>query len=126
MNDGIVTGLAVIGCVSGFLLNRAYTKKYGEQAIQWGPFVLQLLVSGGALVRLPENGVSYRFVFWLAALAAVYAFGLRECRKHAVKQQAAPGDVLSAMVAQAVLPLCVLLALFLVAGMGVFGFLWAH
>ena len=78
MSDGIVTGLAVIGCVSGFLLNRAYAKKYGEQAIQWGPFVLQLLVSGGALARLPENGMSYRFVFWLAALAAVYAFGLRE------------------------------------------------
>ena len=126
MSDSIVMALSVIGCVLGFFLNRTYAKKYGEQAIQWGPFVLQVLVTGGALVRFPEHGMSPRFLFWLAALAAVYAFGLRECRKHASTQQAAPADMVSAMIAQAVLPLSVLLALFLIAGLVVFGFLWAH
>lgn len=118
--------LSVVGCVLGFYLNRTYAKKYGEPAIQWGPCVLQVLVTGGALARFPEHGVSHRFLFWLAALAAVYAFGLWECRKHAAKQQAAPGDMVSAMIAQTVLPLGVVPAAFLIAGMVVFGFLWAH
>ena len=118
--------LAVIGCALGFYLNSTYAKKYGESAIQWGPFVLQVLVTGGALARFPENGMSRRFLFWLVLLVAAYAFGLRECRKHAVKQQADPGDVVSAMIAQAVLPRGAVPAVFMIAGMVVFGFLWAH
>lgn len=126
MSSGAMIGLSAICCIAGFILNSNYAKKYGEPAIRWGPFVLQVLVSGGALARLPENGVSHRFLLWLAALAAVYAFGLWECRNHAIKQQAAPGDVFSAMIVQAVLPFGVVLAVFLIAGMVVFGVLWAH
>lgn len=126
MSDSIVMALSVIGCVLGFFLNRTYAKKYGEQAIQWGPFVLQVLVTGVALARFPEHGMSPRFLFWLVLLVAVYAFGLRECRKHAVKQQADPGDIVSAMIAQTMLPLGVVPAVFMIAGMVVFGFLWAH
>ena len=118
--------ISVIGCVLGFVLNATYAKKYGEQAIQWGPFILQLLVTGVALARFPEHGLAHRFLLWLAVLAAVYAFGLWECRKHAAKQQAAPGDIMRAMIAQAVLPICAVPAVFMIAGMIVFGFLWAH
>ena len=126
MSDSIMLVLSVIGCVLGFVLNTTYAKKYGEQAIQWGPFVLQLLVTGVALARFPEHGMSRRFLFWLVLLAAVYVFGLWECRKHAVKQQVAPGDIVSAMIAQTVLPLGVVPAAFMLVGMLVFGFLWAH
>ena len=126
MSGSVMMVLSVIGCVLGFFLNRTYAKKYGEQAIQWGPFVLQVLVTGVALARFPEHGMSPRFLFWLVLLVAAYAFGLRECRKHAVKQQADPGDIVSAMIAQAVLPLGAVPAVFMIAGMVVFGFLWAH
>jgi len=118
--------ISVIGCILAYILNRKFAEKYGEQAIQWGPFVLQAIAAGGALANLPEDGFPRRFLFWLAVLAAVYAFGLWECRKHAAKQQAAPGDITRAMIAQAVLPICAVQALFMIAGTIVFGFLWAH
>ena len=126
MSSSVIMVLSVVGCVLGFFLNRAYAKKYEEPAIQWGPCVLQILVTGVALARFPEHGMSRRFLFWLVLLAAVYVFGLWECRKHAVKQQAAPGDIVSAMIAQTVLPLGAVPAAFMLVGMLVFGFLWAH
>lgn len=126
MSGSVIMVLSVIGCVLGFFLNRTYGKKYGEPAIQWGPCILQVLVTGVALARFPEHGMSRRFLFWLVLLAAAYAFGLRECRKHAEKQKAAPGDIVSAMIAQTVLPLGAVPAVFMIAGMVVFGFLWAH
>lgn len=126
MSEGVITGLSVTGCVLGFLLNRAYARKYGDAAIQWKPFVLQLICICGALSQLPGDGVSSRFLFWIAASAVAYAIGLWLCRQHTKKQQAEPGDTVCAMAAQAVLPFGAALAVIMIAGMVLFGFVWAH
>lgn len=118
--------VSVIGCVVAFFLNRKFAEKYGKPAIQWGAFALQVIAAGGVLANLPEDGLSRRFLFWLAALAAAYAFGLWECRKHAAKQQAAPGDIIRAMTVQAMLPVCAAPVLLMITGIIVFDFLWAH
>ncbi len=126
MSEGVITGLSVTGCVLGFFLNRAYAKKYGDAAIQWKPFVLQFICIGGALSQLPGDEVSFRFLFWITACVAAYAIGLWLCRQHAKKQQAEPGDTVCAMTAQAVLPFGAALAVIMIAGMVLFGFVWAH
>ena len=126
MSEGFIAGLSVIGCVVGFFLNSTYAKKYGEPAIQWKPFVLQLICTGGALSQLPGDEVSFRFLFWITACAVAYAIGLWLCRQHAKKQQAEPGDTVCAMAAQAVLPFGAALAFMILAGMILFGFVWAH
>ena len=119
-------GLSAICCISGFILNSMYAKKYGEPAIQWRLCILQGFCVGGLLSHMPGDELSLRFLFWLIAVAVSYAAGLWKCREHAKQQGAAPGDVAGAMAAQAVFPAGVALAVIMVAGMFIFGFLWAH
>ena len=126
MNENVMTGLAVTGCVLGFFLNRAYAEKYREAAIQWPSLILQCICVVGALSQLPGNGMSLWFVFWLLAVAGSYAGGLWLCRQHANMQQAGQGDVVRAMTAQAVLPFGLALAFLMAAGMILFGFVWIH
>ena len=126
MSGGVMIALSVIGCVVGFLLNRAYTKKYGEPAIQWKLFIVQVICIIGALSQLPDGEVSFRFLFWAAVALLSFVAGLWLCRQHAKNQQAEPGDTAAAMAAQALLPLGVALVIMMIAGVFVFGFLWAH
>ena len=126
MSEGVVIGLSVIGCVLGFFLNRVYANKYGEAAIQWKPFILQFICTVGALSQLPDEEVSFRFLLWIIAAVFSYAAGLWLCRQHAKKQKAEPGDTVCAIAAQAVLPFGAALAFMMVAGMVLFGFVWAH
>ena len=126
MSEGVVIGLSVIGCVLGFFLNRAYVSKYGEAAVQWKPFILQFICTGGALSQLPGEEVSVRFLFWIIAAVLSYAAGLWFCGRHAKKQKAESGDTVCAMAAQAVLPFGAALLVMMLVGMAVFGFIWAH
>ena len=126
MNESVMIGLAVTGCVLGFFLNRAYAEKYREAAIQWPSLILQCICVAGALSQLPGDGVSLWFVFWLVAVGVSYAGGLWLCRQHAKMQQAGQGDTVCAITAQTVLPFGLALALLMAAGMILFGFVWAH
>ena len=126
MSSVVMIGLSVICCISGFILNSMYTKKYGKPAIQWGLCILQSICVGGLLSHMPGDELSFRLLFWLIAVAVSYAAGLWKCREHAKQQGAAPGDVAGAVTAQAVFPPGVALAVMMLAGWFVFGFLWAH
>ena len=118
--------LSVICCVVGFFLNRTYAKKYGEAAVQWKLFVLQVIGIGGALTQLPGNEISFRFLFWITVTFLSYGAGLWLCRQHAKRQQAGPDDTVVAMAAQAILPVGAAVVILLATGMIAFGFLWAH
>lgn len=126
MSSVVMIGLSVICCISGFILNSMYTKKYGKPAIQWGLCILQSICVGGLLSHMPGDELSFRLLFWLIAVAVSYAAGLWKCREHAKQQGAAPGDVAGAVTAQAVFPPGVALGVMMLAGWFVFGFLWAH
>ena len=118
--------LSAICCVVGFFLNRTYAKKYGEAAVQWKWFVLQVIGIGGALTQLPTDEISFRFLFWIIVTFLSYGAGLWQCRQHAKRQQAEPGDTVIAMAAQAILPVGAAVVILLATGMIAFGFLWAH
>ena len=118
--------LSVICCVVGFFLNRTYAKKYGEAAVQWKLFVLQVLGIGGALTQLPADEVPFRFLFWIMVTLLSYGAGLWQCRQHAKRQQAGPDDTVVAMAAQAILPVGAAAVILLAVGMIAFGFLWDH
>ena len=118
--------LSVICCVVGFFLNRTYAKKYGEAAVQWKLFVLQVIGIGGALTQLPTDEISFRFLFWIVVTLLSYGAGLWLCRQHAKRQQAGSGDTVVAMAAQAILPVGAAVVILLATGMIAFGFLWAH
>ena len=118
--------LSVICCVVGFFLNRTYAKKYGEAAVQWKLFVLQVIGIGGALTQLPGNEISFRFLFWITVTLLSYGAGLWQCRQHAKRQQAGPDDTVVAMAAQAILPVGAAAVILLAVGMIAFGSLWDH
>ena len=126
MSSVVIIGLSAICCISGFILNSLYTKKYGEPAIRWKLCILQCSCVAGVLSHMPGDELSFRFLFWIIAAAVSYAAGLWKCREHAKQQGAGPGDIAGAMTAQAVFPAGVTLAVMMVAGMFIFGFLWAH
>ena len=88
MDSGVMIVLSVICCVFGFFLNRTYAKKYGEAAIQWKLFALQVIGIGGALTQLPADEISFRFLFWITVTFLSYGAGLWLCRQHAKRQQA--------------------------------------
>ena len=119
------------GTFCHFLYIRSYPeqqvyKKNGKPAIQWGLCILQSICVGGLLSHIPGDELSLRLLFWIIAVVVSYAAGLWKCREHAKQQGAAPGDIAGAMAAQAVFPAGVTLAVMMVAGMFIFGFLWAH
>ena len=118
--------LSVICCVVGFFLNRTYATKYGEAAVQWKLFVLQVIGIGGALTQLPTDEISFRFLFWIVVTLLSYGAGLWLCWQHAKRQQAEPGDNVVAMAAQAILPVGAAAVILLAVGMIAFGFLWDH
>ena len=126
MSSVVMIGLSALCCISGFILNSIYAKKYREPAIQWGPCILQSICVGGLLSHMPGDELSLRLLFWFIAVAVSYAAGLRKCREHAKQQGATPGDIAGAMAAQALFPAGVALAVMMVAGIFIFGFLWAH
>lgn len=126
MSGSVLTGIAFVCCISGFVLNSMYAKQYGEPAIQWKPFILQSICICGVLSNLPDGELSGVFLFWATATVISYVSGLWLCRQHAGKQNAGPGDTASAMAAQAIFPLGIVLAVMMIAGMVVFGFMWAH
>ncbi len=126
MDSGVMIVLSVICCVIGFFLNRTYATKYGEAAVQWKLFVLQVIGIGGALTQLPVNEISLCFLFWITVTLLSYGAGLLLCRQHAKRQQAGPSDTVIAMAAQALLPVGAAVVILLTAGMIAFGFLWDH
>lgn len=126
MSSGVLVGITIACCVSGFVLNSAYTKKYGKSAIQWKPLVLQCIFISGALSQLPGEDASCWFLFWAAGAVISYAAGLWMCREHAQKQQAEHGDIIRVMTAQAILPPGAALVFMMLTGMIVFGFVWVH
>ena len=126
MNGSILIAAALVCCVSGFVLNSMYAKKYGEAAVQWKLFALQVICIGGALTQFPGDKLSLQFLFWLIASVVSCAAGLWMCRQHAGRQQAGEGDTIVAMAAQAILPIGVAVLILLAAGMIAFGFLWDH
>ncbi|MBQ7568250.1 hypothetical protein IJT17_05530 [bacterium] len=117
---------SIIGCLLGFLLNRAYRKRYGEAAIQWRPFAVQFVFAVGSLATFPGYGMSHWFVLWVMGLALSYFFGLRQCIKHAAEQRADRGYMACAIIAQAIPPLGLALAGLILFGMFALGILWAH
>ena len=126
MGSGVMIVLSAICCVVGFFLNRTYAKKYGEGAVQWKLFALQVIGIGGSLTQLPAEDISFRFLFWLTVTLLSYGAGLWLCRQHAKRQQAEPGDTVIAMAVQALLPVGAAVVILLAAGMIAFGFLWDH
>ncbi len=126
MSGGVLVGIATVCCIFGFVLNSMYVKRYGEPAIQWKPFVLQVVFLCGALSQFPGEGVSCWFLFWAAGAVISYAAGLWMCQEHARKQQAEQGDAIRAMAVQAILPIGSSLAFMMLTGMILFGFVWAH
>ena len=126
MDGSILIVAAFLCCAFGFLLNSMYAKKYGVPAIQWKLFALQFICIGGALMQLPGDEMSSRFLFWIIASVISCAAALWMCRQHAKSQQAGPGDTVVAMVAQAILPVGAAVLVLLAAGMIAFGFLWDH
>jgi hypothetical protein len=83
-----------------------YRKKYHESAIQWQPFMFQVLFScGGYWASYFGNGKSDWEVFWIIGCLASYGIGLWMCWKHAKKQNAESTDIVYALVAQAALPM---------------------
>ena len=58
MNGSILIAAALVCCVSGFVLNSMYAKKYGEAAVQWKLFALQVICIGGALTQFPGDKLS--------------------------------------------------------------------
>ena len=119
-------GLSAICCIAGYILNSAYAKKYGEPAIQWKLFALQLICTCGALTQIPGDELSVQFLFWAVAAVFAYTAGLWKCRGRAKRLGAEPADVAGAMAAQAVLPIGSALLVMVILGMIVFGFVWAH
>ena len=119
-------GLSAICCMAGGILNSTYAEKYGESAIQWQLFALQLICTCGALTQIPGDELSVKFLFWTAAAVSVYAAGMWKCRERAKHLGAGPADVAGAMTAQAVLPIGSALLVMVIVGMIVFGFVWAH
>ena len=126
MSSGVITCLSAICCLAGFILNSTYAKKYGKPAIQWKLFALQLICICGALTQIPDNGLSFKFLFWTAAAVSAYAAGLWKCRERANHLEAEPADVAGAMTAQAVLPIGSALLIMMLAGIIFFGFVWEH
>ena len=126
MSGGVLVGIATVCCIFGFVLNSMYVKRYGEPAIQWKPFVLQVVFLCGALSQFPGEDASCWFLFWAAGAVFSYAAGLRMCQEHARKQQAEQGDAIRAMAVQAILPIGSSLAFMMLTGMILFGFVWAH
>ena len=117
MNGSILIAAALVCCASGFVLNSMYAKKYGEAAVQWKLFALQVICIGGALTQFPGDKLSLRFLFWLIASVVSCAAGLWMCRA---------GDTVVAMAAQAILPVGAAVLILLASGMIAFGFLWDH
>ncbi len=99
MDSGVMIVLSVICCVVGFFLNRTYAT---------------------------TDEISFRFLFWIIVTFLSYGAGLWQCRQHAKRQQAEPGDTVIAMAAQAILPVGAAVVILLATGMIAFGFLWAH
>ena len=134
MDGSILIVAAFLCCAFGFLLNSMYAKKYGVPAIQWKLFALQFICIGGALMQLPGDEMSLRFLFWIIASVISCAAALwmcRQhakwmCRQHAKSQQAGLGDTVVAMAAQAILPVGAAVVILMAAGMIAFGFLWNH
>ena len=126
MSGGVLVGIAIACCIFGFVLNSMYAGKYGEPAIQRKAFVLQFIFISAALSQLPGEGVSCWFIFWAAGAVISYTAGLWMCRAHAKKQHAEQGDIIRAMTVQAILPVGSSLAFMMLAGMILFGFVWAH
>ena len=126
MNGSILIAAALVCCASGFVLNSMYAKKYGVPAIQWKLFALQFICIGGALMQLPGDEMSSRFLFWIIAGVISCAAALWMCRQHAKSQQAGLGDTVVAMAAQAILPVGAAVVILMAAGMIAFGFLWDH
>ena len=126
MNGSILIAAALVCCASGFVLNSMYAKKYGEAAVQWKLFALQVICIGGALTQFPGDKLSLQFLFWLIASVISCAAGLWMCRQYARRQQAGAGDTVVAMAAQAILPFGAAVLILLAAGMIAFGFLWDH
>ena len=126
MDGSILIVAAFLCCAFGFLLNSMYAKKYGDPAIQWKLFALQFICVGGALMQLPGDEMSLRFLFWIIASVVSCAAGLWLCRQHAKSQQAGPADTAIALAAHAMFPFGVAAAILLAAGMIAFGFLWDH
>jgi len=126
LSGGVMIGLSAICCIAGYILNSSYAKKYGEPAIQWKLFVLQLICVCGALTQIPGDEISSRFLFWIAAAVLAYAAGLWKCRERAKHLGAEPADVAGAMTAQALLPVGSAFLFMMILGVVVFGFVWAH
>lgn len=126
MSSSVMLGLSAICCIAGCILNRSYAKKYGEPAVQWKLFALQLICTCGALTQVPGDELSVKFLFWTAAAVFAYMAGLRKCRGRAKQLGAEPADAAGAMAAQAVLPVGSALLVMMILGMIVFGFAWAH
>ena len=117
--------LSVVVCVSGFFLNRAYSKKYREAAVQWKPFVLQTISVGGVMTQLGYE-VSSQLLCWTAAVLLAFGIGFRKCWQHAVRQQAKPGDIVMALAAQVLLPLGVAVFGMMLFGLLIIGLFWVH
>ena len=117
--------LSVVVCASGFFLNRAYSKKYREAAVQWKPFALQTIAVGGMVTQLGYE-VSSQLLCWLAAVLLTFGIGFRKCWQHAVRQQAKPGDKVMALAAQALLPLGTAVFGMMLFGILIIGLFWAH
>ncbi|MDO5296463.1 MAG: hypothetical protein Q4F00_07515 [bacterium] len=130
LSGGVVLGMAVLGCLLGFFLSKAYAKQYGETAVQWGPFVLQLIFTGAVLANLPgdEPGdeLSYELVLCLAGWVTSYVFALWKCWKRTKAQNADCVYAAGALAVQILLPLAVSLAVMVLLGVIVFGWLWEH
>lgn len=126
MIEGVLLGMVAISLV-GFYLNRVYAKKYGKMAVQWWPFLLQVIFVGGTLANMPGgNELSRWLIFFLIGLVASYGLGLWKCWRYAKEQGAERVYIAIALAIQILLPLAVTWVLLTLVGIIVFGFLWEH
>lgn len=96
--------VTILSTLIGLVLNSFYEEKYYTPAINWAGFALQCVFMFLALLTFPDPDVSGWFIAWLIALIVSYVIGLLGCREQAIKAGAERGDMIKAMIAQAILP----------------------
>lgn len=87
-----------------------YEEKHKKPPLQFGPFLLQVIVlfgSGVADYFGYEGYSSHKalYIFWIISFLITYGIGLWMCWKHEKEQHHDQSDSILAMAAQAIIPL---------------------